>query len=245
MSRLFLLPLLCILPLLSACLDFVEVAGPTGGDRPARVFFSIESISERGQDQVEFHGLLEPSADSRSQPRAVTSDTFWVMGRSLLPQRIEPDATRYYRERWDHRLADVVVVRPPRVQGVSGELPLIRWYPPRRLDPDTIVLAEGRDLALRLRAREAASDPPAARISWSLLVGNERDHLRIERSGAVPATLVLPWSLLPAPREGTIKVTLRVWEDHAYEAPARDYLLHSSFRVGLDWTVRIVPAEGS
>jgi hypothetical protein len=246
---------IAVLPL-AACIDFVNVTEPATEGRSAllRVYIQIPAVpveqpgtsvlpGAARPDSILVDAVLHLGIDSRGERRRVASDTLWVMNVALLPTGIGEHGALLYRgvfkETDPQARSTGATVLPPRVDGITARSE-VRWYAPRRLDPDTLLLRRGDDLHLRLAV------PPSSTIreGWMLSLEGSGGRVSSFRQGALPTTISMPAVLIPYGSGGLLNAVVNhdaSWGDDR-TSPARnaDYLVDIHVQTHMHWIVRMV-----
>ncbi len=228
--------------LLMACIEFATVGT---AQRPTRFYVSL-SIGP--SDTIRVEANLDPGSDAEGRPHAVTDDTLRVLGRTLSPAVVNADGTRQYSaELGIHRTVlsiQGIRVEPPLVAGVRSPLRDVRWFAPRRVDPDTIDLSRGADLQLRFVPGVDSTVPTPAIRHWTVDVTGLNGSFGFQSDGALPATIVVPADVLPQPAFDSllfagVSETL-LWASSPV-AGDDDYTAHVSVHFQERWIVRLPP----
>lgn len=202
MRRLLPVPILILSQLLAGCWEFIE---PEFAEQDATTVMQVDA---RMNDQGDFFlsGLLVPGLDENGFVRAVVRDTLFVFGIPVAPSDTNPAGGRVYN--LSTRLGPQVLARPftiepPVVAGV-GPGPAVRWSAPLPLDPDTIRVARGADLVVRIAYDTAIADPrPTQQWFFELSAGLSR--FQIGSNSPPPNRLIMPAIFIPQPSDSVVR----------------------------------------
>ena len=165
-----------------------------------------------------------------------------VMGVPLLPVATgNPDGLDYRGVFPASRLQVNTggTVLPPRINGIPAR-PEIRWYAPRRVDSDSIVLRPGDDLHLYLAV------PPSSSTweSWTFNLNGQGGQVSSIRLGPLPTTITVPAGLIPPGAGSFWGATVThsaIWGDNRNDpGPNADYVVEVHVQTQMYWKVRIV-----
>ena len=226
-----------VAPLLAtACVDFVAPDLPEIG-APA-VFQGALRVRADGSVQVD--GQLAPGLDEDGFRRRVAREAVVALGRMVAPGSTAPNGTRSYFDEWSTTIdsvAGTLTLEAPAVEGV-GPPPAIRWSGLAKLDSDTVPVAAGEDLVLRVRL-SGADEPPPLNDSWLLQLTGEEGQFRIGADGAPPDSIVVPARWLPAPDDGVVLAELGYTRTTSVRPAMSDYVGLFLLGAGVSWTVRV------
>lgn len=189
--------------LLAGCWEFLE---PELAEQDAATVLQVNArITERGD--FDMSGILVPGLDDDGFVREVLRDTLYVFGMAVPSDSTTPTGARLYRlsARLDPRLLmQPFTIDPPVVSGISAG-PRVRWSSPLPLDPDTIRIARGADLLIRLAYDSTGSQPPPQH-QWFLELRNNADHFQIGANRAPPGQLLIPGIWVPQSTDSIVRV---------------------------------------
>jgi hypothetical protein len=224
-TRILLMACLCVS--VSACWDFVEP------ELPVEAGVSVLQVSALLEDngRVQISGLLAPGIDEDGFRRRILNDTLGVFDIRFPPTGSRSSGSREY-VRIDTIGSDAFTrpftVEPPQLANVTAP-PVVQWYGARKLDPDTITIARGSDLVLRLDMAAGTSTPPPGTYFWSLNLSGAGENFQLGGTGAPPAELRVPAVFLPD-SSGEVRATLLSTQASVIRAP--------NFRGNYTFTVR-------
>jgi hypothetical protein len=227
--------------LTAACIDFVAPDLPEIG-APA-VFQGNVRVREDGTVRVD--AQLVPGIDEDGFRRRLATDEVIALGRRIPPRATMPNGTRGYVEEWmttPDSVAGALALEAPVVEGVDAP-PSIRWSGLVRVGPDTVALADGRDLVLRL-AVTGPDAPMALNRSWNLQLISTEGRFGISADGVPPDSISVPADWLPDAPTGTFAAEFRYTRTTTVRPDGSSYLGLFLADVQLGWTIRIVPADG-
>lgn len=245
---------------LSGCLDFVDLT-VAGGQVPARLQVLLHLVEDsmlcRGGCRLPggtpvapgpggivawFDARLEAGADAGGVPRMIEDETLMLLGRSFEPVDRLPDGTRLYAGALalDTSLVERVriTMEPPELDAVGADIPPIDWFMPGREGPDTIVVAEGEDLMLRLAPPAEEPEPELQFGTWSLELAGD-PPLRVSSTDIPPLDLRAPSFYLPD--DSIFPVRLDMFLGATLAPLPADYVVALVVDVKLGWTVRRSP----
>lgn len=243
--------LLLALPLaLAGCIDFQPLEPPRDDDfgRPslpvqyhAALFVDRPATGNAPEaERLNVHLVLSPGSRAGALP---LPDTLWVLGRPVLSQGVEPQGGRTYTgsislpARAEERA--VVELRPPRVGGVAPPLEVLRQGMPARLGGESVTLAPGADLELRLDPATLLSDPAPRDQGWALELHWPGRSVTFNGQGPPPERLVVPGSLLPSAAGSEVAASLTLFRSGSYGDRAGDYSVDVHLNARIAWRVRV------
>lgn len=174
-----------------------------------------------------------------------STDTLWVNGEPLLPERVDDNGRRTYATVLNADLAEahlrVIEVRPPMVAGLlpPGDISFVGVGRP---PGDTATWLPQTDLVLPVYPPAHLPDPGASSLEWDLrVIGLQNLGTSLRGSGLPPQGLTVPgWS---RPAEGD---SLRAYFSAGFagSAPApplgaSDYQLVYNISARLFWRIHI------
>jgi hypothetical protein len=232
MMRLRLLLVLGASALLAGCWDFID---PEFAEGSASAVMQINaSVDDDGNFTMT--GLLVPGINPDGFVRAVVRDTLYIFEQAVPSDTTLPSGNRRYR--FNAALGPEVlfqpfVIDPPRVEGVPAA-PVVRWYSPRPLDPDTVRIPRGSDLHLQM---EVDPNPPlpAPAVQWLLELNGRDRRFQISANGPPPTELRVPPDFIPEPEDSVVRVNLSTFQ--SAQPRTGQYRGAYSFTVRMDWTV--------
>lgn len=234
-----------LVPLLAACIDFVDVTEPTRDASGSMLRVSVE-VHPHGPsgNTISVNGELYLGMDAQGQRLQLASDTLWIMGVPLRPVAGGYPHVLDYRgvlPASGRQLNMGATVLPPPLHGVAAH-PEIRWYAPGRADPDTIFLRRGGDLHLRLVV------PPTSTKweSWSFNLDSQEGQVSSFRAGPLPATISVPATFVPHASGGLLRAAVNhnaFWGDDVARTsppPNGAYIVEVNVRTRMQWIVRVI-----
>lgn len=217
---------------LAGCWDFIE---PEFAAENAAAIIQINaSIDEHGN--LNLSGLLVPGLDEHGFVREVTRDTLYVFGMAVPSDTVLPSGSRVYRlnaSLGPGILLQPFTIDPPRLAGIPIE-PTVRWYSPRPLDPDTLRIARGSELLLRI-ALDPNTPLPVPAQQWFLELSGRETRYQISANGAPPPLLRIPPEFIPEPADSVVRVALTTFQ--SAQPFTGLYRGAFSYSVRMDWTV--------
>ena len=193
----------CACALAAGCWEFLE---PELAEQDAATVLQLSArITERGD--FDMTGILVPGLDDDGFVREVLRDTLYVFGVAVPSDSTTPTGARLYK--LSVRLNPQVLTQrftidPPVVAGISAG-PRVSWSSPLPLDPDTIRIARGADLLIRL-AYDSAGSHPTPQHQWFLDLTNNADRFQIGANSAPPRQLLVPGSWIPQSADSVVRV---------------------------------------
>ena len=192
---------------------------------------------------LQVSGTLAPGLDLAGFRRQLASPLLRLDGLAFPPVDTLADGALRYDATGTiepDRAAGPLTLTAPAIDGVDAPPPGVTWAGLRRIGDDTVHLARGADLVLRV-ATSGGGDA-AARRQWRLTVAGDSAATFLGGDGAPPDSIILPARYVPA---GDTLAARLVWSVSArLEPPPGDYivLLAGDTRVG--WTVIVDDATG-
>jgi hypothetical protein len=227
-----LLLLLCLA--LIGCWEFIE---PEFAEQDAATVLQVAArINENGDLSVT--GLLVPGLDDDGFVREVVRDTLYVFGIGVASDTARPTGSRDYTlstRLSAQTFAQPFTIVPPVVSGINSGPP-VRWATPRPLDPDTIRIAPGSDLVIRLAYDSAGSDPRPVQ-QWFMELSAGFDRFQIGANGPPPNTLLIPAMWIPRPVNGAVRVSFTLFQ--SAQVFVNDYRGVYSYTTQIDHTIII------
>ena len=185
------------------CWEFIE---PEFAEQDASTVLQVNaSLGERGIFNLS--GILVPGLDEDGFVREVVRDTLFVFGLPVPSDSTTPAGSLIYQ--YSTQLSAGVAagrftIDPPVVSGISSG-PRVEWSTPRSLEPDTIRMARGADLLIRL-AYDSTQAAPRPNHQWFLELSNNVERFQISSNGPPPAQLLVPAMWIPQPRDSVVHV---------------------------------------
>jgi hypothetical protein len=169
----------------------------------------------------------------------VPNDSILLQGRGIGPAAVQTNGSRSYSAQLPGAAPnDVVTLRAPAVDGVAAPPIELSWTPIRRLGRDTVVLAPGADLHLRVDTAGGRLVPERRFPQWSLgLAASNGASFQIGGSGAPPTDIDVPARWIPGDGTGTVVATLVVSQSAQTRPPPGDYLAVVSTSQRIGWVV--------
>lgn len=221
---------------LVACADFVDPNIPEAGG-PA-VLSAIAVVSDRGT--IDVRGVLNAGLDVIGVQRDVPDAGFGVNDTVIEPVAVERDGDHRYQSVWAMDPVSepiAVAFRGPPVPGIVASPPTASLRGIRREGPDTLRIAAGSDLLLRIQPEPGASTPTPTSQQWFLTIAAAAREFRLGGSGAPPDTILVPARFIPA--GDSLEVRLIYQQLAEAQAPPGDYIGVFTFDTRLFWTVRV------
>lgn len=218
----------------AGCMDFVPLSGPGDG---VTVFLFLES---RNPGPGAAADTLLVSGGVNALGIAFVDDTLRIAGRAIAPRGADGG-------RWGYRdtlvlpagaLSGVVPVRLPVPAGDALPLQEFGYAGVARAGPDTLVVRAGADVVLPIRTGGGTRVPELAFESWSVTLLRGRGTAEFRSTSPLPASIVIPASLVPADTAPVLEVGLR--SQRAFRGEGRGEV-HVSGEALLRWRVRILP----
>jgi hypothetical protein len=187
--------------LLSGCIDFVRATAtePPSPWEPARAAVTVTLVDVAGPaDSLVVEGDLAAGRDSAGRRRAVADPVLRVGGRAVAPGAGSDSTITLYRATWGAEPArfatGAVAVDLPVVAGAPFPQPRASGFlPATRSGPDTVRVAPGGTIVLRIRPGET----PLLFTRWALHLARGTRSVTVASSSPPPAELVVPASWLP------------------------------------------------
>lgn len=225
---------------LAGCWDFVA---PDLGVEAGVAVLQVSALLEN-DGRVQITGLLAPGIDEDGFRRRILNDTLRVFDIRFPPTGSRASGSReYFRSgRLDgDPFAQPFVIEPPRLEDVPVT-PGVRWFGVRPLDPDTLRIAPGQDLLLRLDTNLGAAVPEPGARAWSLDLAGGAGNFHLSGSGIPPETLIVPAIYLPVPfveggSNNFARATLAYTQSIVVRSP--NYRGNYAFTVRSTWTIEI------
>ena len=228
---------LAVISILAACIDFIEPDLPARG-APAVIEATLRLFDD---STLQVDARLAPGFDALGLGRVVTRPTLRILGREVVPDSVLRNGTHLYRTELD--VAGVVFgpveFDAPVVRDV-GPLPVVRWFPARRVGPDTIDIAAGEDLVITTALAAGQPEPPPAIRQWTVSLGAGEDRFTIGANGAPPDSIVIPARWVPDSPNGAIQVRLVYQQTADLHAPPGDYIGLLALDTRINWVVRLM-----
>jgi hypothetical protein len=228
---------LVVVPM-AGCVDFVEPEIPNA-DTPATLQVAITIVD--GQT-AQVSGLLRAGFDHIGIRRPLDSQPLTALGREIQPREAASDTLLAYQDTLalaPGAALGPIVVEPPTVPGTVAPGPM-SWAGIQRVGPDSLILADGADLALELEVSEGGT---AAIRQWFIVLAGTASF-RISADGPPPERITIPAHWLPAPRaDGTVAVTLTDIQSETRVGPTGDYVVSGTVHSRVTWTVRTEPPD--
>ena len=216
------------------CFDFIE---PEFAEQDAATVLQINaSMGERGALNVQ--GLLVPGLDEEGFVREVVRDTLFVFGVPVASDTVTNAGTRVYRlsTQLPPQTRNLpFTIDPPIVSGISTG-PRVEWSTPRSLEPDTIRIARGSDLLIRI-AYDSTRSIPQPNHQWFLSLSNNVQSFTVSSNGPPPAQLLIPAEWIPQPRDSVINLFFT--SSQSAQVFLNDYRGAYNYGVSFDHTVII------
>jgi hypothetical protein len=220
----------------AACIDFVDPNIPDAGG-PA-VISATSVISERGT--IDVRAVLNPGLDLAGIRRIVPDPGLAVNDTVIAPDRIQRDGDRIYQSLFAFDVATGrVAVRflAPPVPGIAAPPPTAHLVGIRRMGPDTLRIASGSDLLIRLAREPGTSEPEPLSRQWFLTLAADTAEFRLGGNGPPPDTILVPARFIPA--GDSLEVRLIYQQLAEAQAPPGDYVGVFTLDTRLFWTVRV------
>ena len=245
--------------LAAGCMDFRQVTLPEPPPPPevpasfhASVSFQDQVPSEPGGGSgragaargVRINATLDPGFDASGHRRQVRDDTLRIASTRLAPTQREPGGLRVY-EGWvplPEAGASGVVLRivPPVVPGAAPATVLYQPIPVR-IGGDTLRVADGAEVDLRMAVPEAPPGPRPLEQGWNLDVGAGPSRLVVSGQGPVPVPLVVPTALVPASAGEWLSARLLMHSRLGLGPQEGRYFIEIQFTAILGWTIHRSP----
>ena len=219
---------------LGGCWEFIE---PEFAEQDASTVLQVNAtLNDQGSLNV--NALLVPGLDEGGFIRDVVRDTLYVFGLAIASDSSTRTGTRAYRV--TTQLPPAVVTQPftidpPVVSGISTG-PRVVWSSARTLESDTIRLARGTDLRIRI-AYDSAQSSPRPNHQWFLELVSGSQRFQIGANSAPPNELLVPAEWIPQPQDSVV----RAFFTHSQSALVflNDYRGAYNYTVQFDHTIII------
>ncbi|HUF49606.1 MAG TPA: hypothetical protein VMN60_02155 [Longimicrobiales bacterium] len=221
--------------LLAACLDFADPDIPNKAS-PAVLQVTMR-VFDSGVFQVD--GSLLPGRDSAGFQRVVQSPFILAAGILVEPRTLGERGQRSYSHA-------VVIPRndtggpfdmiAPDVRD-AGTLPAVRMVGINRVGPDTLVVAPGQDVLLRMDTLPLMSVPSTRSQQWFLDIRSGTRVFRISSDGPPPATLRIPSDFIPPSPDGRAFVGMVYFQTVSVRSETGSYIGNIMLDVRLNWVI--------
>ncbi len=219
---------------LTGCWEFIE---PEFAEQDAATVLQVNArVTEQGDLSVT--ALLVPGLDDDGFVREVVRDTLYVSGIPIASDSVRVTGSRDYRLSTRlsmTALAQPFTIDPPVVEGINTG-PRVSWATPRPLDPDTIRIARGSDLLIRLAYDSAGSDPRPVH-QWFLALSAGSSFFQIGANGPPPTSLLIPAMWIPEPIDSVVRVNFS--SSQSAQVFVNDYRGAYSYTTQIDYTIII------
>ncbi len=227
--------------LLGGCADFEFLTPDLPESGAPAVFQANIYVDETGSFRLD--GSLVPGLNADGFRRAVRNDTVRISTLSFPPNSIAGNGTRQYAQ--PAQIADPasftrpLLVRAPSLSDITAVPPVFQWYGLSRLDGDSIIIARGSELVLRVANQAARSEPAPQIRQWFLELASEETSFRLGGQGEPPDTIRVPSYWLPAAANGRISAYLTYYVAGSYRPVPGDYLVILGANIRLRWNIRL------
>lgn len=227
---------------LAGCIDFVDPNIPDAGG-PA-ILNATAVVSDRGS--VDIRGSLDPGIALSGVRRAVPAPALEANDTAIEPDQVRRDGRRFYEALLPFDPASealtISFLAPP-VPGVEAPRPAARLFGIRRVGPDTLRLAAGEDLLLRITPEPGTSQPPPAIQQWFLTLSAASNEFRLGGNGPPPDTILIPTRFIPTGDSLEVRLIYQQFVD--VQTPPGDYIGLFTLDARTFWTVRVDDAAHS
>jgi hypothetical protein len=227
-----LLIVLCVW--LGACWEFIE---PEFAEQDASTVMQVNAtLNDQGSFNV--NALLIPGLDDGGFIREVVRDTLYIFGLAIASDSSTRTGTRAYRlttQLAPAVLAQPFTINPPVVSDISTG-PRVVWSSARTLEADTIRLARGVDVRIRI-AYDSAQSIPRPGHQWFLELVSGSQRFQVGANTAPPAELLIPAEWIPQSQDSVV----RAFFTHSQSALVflNDYRGAYNYTVQFDHTIII------
>ncbi|CAN5857260.1 hypothetical protein BH23GEM9_BH23GEM9_36510 [soil metagenome] len=221
--------------LLGGCLEFGDPMIPDR-DAPALLIANMR-VFDVGRFQVD--GTLTPGRETTGFLRVVQDPRIRAGDVVVEPDEVSSAGVRIYDSDFvidRNGTAGPFVLVPPDIRGV-GPLPVLRWHGLRRAGPDTLSLAPGADIVLRLDTIPEASMPAQRMRQWFVEVRGSGTTFRISADGAPLAALRIPAEWIATSAGDRADVSLIYFQSTQLRDAGNTYIANVVLDVRLNWVV--------
>ncbi len=217
---------------LGACWEFIE---PEFAEQDASTVLQVNAtLNNQGSFNV--NALLVPGLDDGGFIREVVRDTLYIFGLPIASDSSTRTGTRAYRvttQLAPAALAQPFTIDPPVVSDISTG-PRVVWSSARTLEADTIRVARG--VAVRIRiAYDSTLSSPRPNHQWFLELVSGAQRFQIGANTPPPAELLIPAEWIPQTPDGVV----RAFFTHSQSALVflNDYRGAYNYTVQFDHTI--------
>ncbi|MEX2281968.1 MAG: hypothetical protein WEE89_05755 [Gemmatimonadota bacterium] len=227
--------------LLAGCVEFDFLTPDLPESGAPAVFQANIYVDETGTFRLD--GSLAPGLTLDGFRRTVRNDTIRVSTLLVPPNSVAGNGTRRYA--FPAQLADPVAFsRPltiavPGVSDVGAVPPVFQWYGLSRVDGDSVIVARGSELVLRVSHQSGLSQPAPQIRQWFLELATNESSFRISGPGDPPDSLRIPPYWLPPASDGRVTAFLTYYVSGVYRPAPGDYLLILGASIRLRWNIRL------
>lgn len=225
-----------LLALVSAgCVELTEPEIPD--PRSPAVLQANMRIFDVGIFQVD--GSLIPGREASGFLRVVQVPFIQAGGFMVAPDTMTQAGQRIYQTSFAvprNATAGPFDLVVPDVRG-AATLPAVRWWGVQRIGSDTIVVAPGDDVVLRMDTIAAPSVPANRSRQWFLELRTGSTVFRISADMAPPAALRIPAEWIPGQAGGRSDLSLIYYQSAQLRAPDNSYIANVVLDTRLNWVV--------
>jgi hypothetical protein len=220
------------------CAGCIDVAEPEIPDpRSPAILQANMRIFDTGVLQVD--GSLSPGREETGFLRVVQVPFIQVGEFLAEPQTLSRQGVRTYNQNFTvprGETAGPFELVPPDVRG-TPTLPTVRWYGLQRVGSDTIVVAPGSDVVLRVDTVAAPSQPEHRFRQWFIEVRTGATVFRLSGDQPPPPVLRIPAEWVPGADGGTSEISLIYIQSTQLRTPDNSYIASITLDTRLHWVV--------
>lgn len=218
----------------TACLDFED---PTIPERRAPAILQANMRILGGIFQVD--GSLAPGRDESGVLRVVQVPQIHASEFIADPRSRDERGVHDYQATFPiapARATEPFRLVAPAVRGTTPPPPVV-WHGLIRADPDTLRLAAGADITLRVDTAAAPSQPAQRARQWFVEVRRGGDVFRINADGAPPRALRIPVDWLGGAPDAPVLVSMIYYQSAQVRTPDNTYIANVLLDHRLNWVV--------
>jgi hypothetical protein len=195
-------------------------------------------IFDAGVFQVD--GSLTPGREETGFLRVVQVPFIQAGPFTVAPKELTRQGVRTYQEAFAvprNATAGPFDLIAPDVRGTPTLTP-VRWYGLQRVGSDTLTVAPGGDIVLRVDTIAAPSQPANRFRQWFLEVRTGAITYRISGDQPPPPVLRIPAEFAPGSLGGQSTVSLIYMQSAQLRTPDNSYIANVMLDTRLNWVVR-------